>query len=184
MAIKSYNDARGTGIAIKQVKCLNNTIEQNHRAIKRITRAALGFKAVRRRSPPWRRWNSCTCPRKDRWWSRKGRKVSPRPSSSTPWPPNQVGDGTPRGSSQNFRQIRIPSPHKLSHGRNASADTPTPRPLGRQGWSCVTTASCRVPLGWRWLKGERVCGLTSAGYADRGRIRHRGKVVLNNARAV
>ena len=42
-AIKSYNEARGT--AIRQVKYLNNIVEQDHRGIKRITRPMLGFKA-------------------------------------------------------------------------------------------------------------------------------------------
>src|SRR5215475_5093644 len=44
-AIKSYNEARGTAIAIQQVKYLNNIVEQDHRGIKRITRLMLGFKA-------------------------------------------------------------------------------------------------------------------------------------------
>ena len=44
-AIKSYNAAHGTSIAIRQVKYLNNVVEQDHRAVKRITRPMLGFKA-------------------------------------------------------------------------------------------------------------------------------------------
>ena len=44
-AIKSYNQAHGTAIAIRQVKYLNNIVEQDHRAVKRITRPMLGFKA-------------------------------------------------------------------------------------------------------------------------------------------
>src|SRR5471032_780827 len=35
---------RETSIKIRQVKYLNNIVEQDHRAIKRITRAMLGFK--------------------------------------------------------------------------------------------------------------------------------------------
>jgi putative transposase len=44
-AIKSYNRAYGTAIIIRQVKYLNNIIEQDHRAVKRVTRPMLGFKA-------------------------------------------------------------------------------------------------------------------------------------------
>jgi putative transposase len=45
-AIKSYNDAHGTTIAIRQVAYVNNTIEQDHRTVKWTTRAILGFKSV------------------------------------------------------------------------------------------------------------------------------------------
>ena len=34
-------------IAVRQVKYLNNIVEQDHRAIKRITRPMLGFKSFR-----------------------------------------------------------------------------------------------------------------------------------------
>ena len=44
-AIKSYNAAHGTSIAIRQVQYLNNVVEQDHRGVKRITRPMLGFKA-------------------------------------------------------------------------------------------------------------------------------------------
>ena len=44
-AIRSYNKEHGTTIAIRQVKYLNNVIEQDHRAVKRITRPMLEFKA-------------------------------------------------------------------------------------------------------------------------------------------
>src|SRR5262249_51462291 len=44
-AIKSYNEEHGTAIAVRQVKYLNNIVEQDHRGIKRITRPMLGFKA-------------------------------------------------------------------------------------------------------------------------------------------
>jgi transposase-like protein len=35
----------GTAIEIRQVKYLNNIVEQDHRAVKRITRPMLGFKS-------------------------------------------------------------------------------------------------------------------------------------------
>jgi transposase-like protein len=44
-AIKRYNDEHGTAIEIRQIKSLNNIIEQDHRGVKRITRPMLGFKA-------------------------------------------------------------------------------------------------------------------------------------------
>jgi len=44
-AIKRYNDEHGTAIEIRQLKYLNNIIEQDHRGVKRITRPMLGFKA-------------------------------------------------------------------------------------------------------------------------------------------
>jgi transposase-like protein len=44
-AIKRYNEEHGTHIIIRQVKYLNNIVEQDHRAVKRLTRPMLGFKA-------------------------------------------------------------------------------------------------------------------------------------------
>jgi putative transposase len=44
-AIKRYNEEHGTAIAIRQVKYLNNIVEQDHRGVKRITRPMLGFTA-------------------------------------------------------------------------------------------------------------------------------------------
>jgi putative transposase len=44
-AIRHYNGAYGTAIVIRQVKYLNNIVEQDHRAVKRVTRPMLGFKS-------------------------------------------------------------------------------------------------------------------------------------------
>jgi len=44
-AIKRYNEAHGTAIEIHQIKYLNHIVEQDHRAVKRITRPMLGFKS-------------------------------------------------------------------------------------------------------------------------------------------
>ena len=44
-AIKRYNEEHGTAIAIRQVKYLNNIVEQDHRGVKRVTRPMLGFKS-------------------------------------------------------------------------------------------------------------------------------------------
>jgi transposase-like protein len=44
-AIKRYNAEHGTAIIIRQVKYLNNMVEQDHRGVKRVTRPMLGFKS-------------------------------------------------------------------------------------------------------------------------------------------
>jgi putative transposase len=44
-AIKSYNAEHGTAITIRKRKYLNNVVEQDHRAVKRVTRPRLGFKS-------------------------------------------------------------------------------------------------------------------------------------------
>jgi putative transposase len=44
-ALKRYNEEHGTAIEIRQIKYLNNIVEQDHRAVKRITRPMLGFKS-------------------------------------------------------------------------------------------------------------------------------------------
>ncbi len=44
-AIESYNSEEETTIEMRQCKYLNNVIEQDHRAVKRLTRPMLGFKS-------------------------------------------------------------------------------------------------------------------------------------------
>ena len=44
-AITSYKEAHGTAIAIRKIKDLNNMVEQDQRAVKRVTRPMLGFKS-------------------------------------------------------------------------------------------------------------------------------------------
>jgi transposase-like protein len=44
-AIHSVNDDAGVNIELRQSKYLNNIVEQDHRAIKRIVRPMLGFKS-------------------------------------------------------------------------------------------------------------------------------------------
>ncbi|WP_350357421.1 IS6 family transposase [Paraburkholderia fungorum] len=46
-ALEAINAERETPIKIRQVKYLNNIVEQDHRAIKRITRPMMGFKDFR-----------------------------------------------------------------------------------------------------------------------------------------
>jgi putative transposase len=45
--IVSYSVEHDTAITIRQWKYLNNIVEQDHRAVKRITRGMLGFKSFR-----------------------------------------------------------------------------------------------------------------------------------------
>jgi putative transposase len=44
-AIRSYNQAHGTTIIIRQVKYLHSVVEQDHRGVKRVTRPMLGCKS-------------------------------------------------------------------------------------------------------------------------------------------
>jgi putative transposase len=44
-AIRGYNEAHGTAIIIRRGKYLNNVVEQDHQAVKRVTRPMLGFKS-------------------------------------------------------------------------------------------------------------------------------------------
>lgn len=44
-ALDQLNTQRGIPIKIRQVKYLNNIVEQDHRAVKRVTRPMLGFKS-------------------------------------------------------------------------------------------------------------------------------------------
>ena len=44
-AIESYNTEEKTTIELRQSKYLNNVIEQDHRAVKRLTRPMLGFQS-------------------------------------------------------------------------------------------------------------------------------------------
>ncbi|MDM0110233.1 IS6 family transposase [Variovorax sp. J22R24] len=46
-AILSVNDDAGVAIELRQSKYLNNVVEQDHRAIKRVVRPMLGFKSFR-----------------------------------------------------------------------------------------------------------------------------------------
>jgi transposase-like protein len=44
-AIRSYNKEHGTSIATRQIKYLNNIVQQDHRGVKRVTRSMLGCKS-------------------------------------------------------------------------------------------------------------------------------------------
>ncbi len=60
-AIKRYNEAHATAMEIRQIKYLNNLVEQDHRAVKRITHPMLGFKSFAAAKTHWLGSNSCTC---------------------------------------------------------------------------------------------------------------------------
>ena len=46
-ALEALNADRHTPIKVRQIKYLNNVVEQDHRAIKRIIRPMMGFKDFR-----------------------------------------------------------------------------------------------------------------------------------------
>ena len=46
-AIKSIQTDSGADIEMRQIKYVNNIVEQDHRAIKRVVRPMLGFKTFR-----------------------------------------------------------------------------------------------------------------------------------------
>jgi putative transposase len=46
-ALESHNAETEAGIEIRQIRYLNNIVEQDHRAIKRLIRPMLGFKSFR-----------------------------------------------------------------------------------------------------------------------------------------
>jgi transposase-like protein len=50
-AIKNYNEEHNTSIEIRQVKYLNNIVEQDHRAVKRLTRPMMGFQSFEAAQP-------------------------------------------------------------------------------------------------------------------------------------
>jgi len=46
-AIESYNAEHEAEIQIRRIKYLNNIVEQDHRAVKRVVRPMMGFKSFR-----------------------------------------------------------------------------------------------------------------------------------------
>jgi putative transposase len=60
-AIKRYNEEHGTAIEIRQIKYLNNMVEQDHRGVKWITRPMLGSSRLRQPRPYSSALSSCTC---------------------------------------------------------------------------------------------------------------------------
>ena len=58
-AIDAINAGRDVPIVVRQVKYLNNIVEQDHRAIKRVTRPMLNFKSFRHVFGTWQT-SACT----------------------------------------------------------------------------------------------------------------------------
>jgi len=50
-ALSVFNDEPNVTIEVRQIKVLNNLLEQDHRAIKRMVRPMLGFKSFRMLEP-------------------------------------------------------------------------------------------------------------------------------------
>ena len=104
-AIRGYNEAHGTTIAIRQVRYLNNVVEQDHRAVKRLTCPMLGFKSFE--AAP------CTLAGVELMHMiRKGQlasgaeQTSPQLHSSTPWRPNHLPSRAFCVIAQHLRHIR------------------------------------------------------------------------------
>ena len=93
-AIKSYNAEHGTAIAIRQIKYLNNIVEQDHRGVKRVTRPMLGFKAFDAAQGTLVGIELMHMIKKKQMVVEAGRRgPSLRPNCSTPWPPNPPQTG-------------------------------------------------------------------------------------------
>src|ERR671930_455012 len=91
-AIKRYNEEHGTAIAIRQVKYLNNIVEQDHRGVKRVTRPMLGFKSFEAAQDTLVGIELMHMSKKKQLMVEPETKASPRPNSSTLWPCNSPTD--------------------------------------------------------------------------------------------
>ena len=67
-AITEINASREVPILVRQVKYLNNTVEQDHRAVKRITKPMLGLISFHQLKISCLTSNSCTWFAKVSWW--------------------------------------------------------------------------------------------------------------------
>ncbi len=59
--IRPYNIDENKRVKIRQCKCLNNIVEQDHRFIKRQIRPLLGFKSFRSARARWQGLNCGEC---------------------------------------------------------------------------------------------------------------------------
>ena len=82
-AIESYNSAQTQDIELRQVKYLNNVVEQDHRAIKRLVRPMMGFKSFWSAAVTLAGIELMHMIRKGQ--LRQGRGMSVPRSSSIPW---------------------------------------------------------------------------------------------------
>ena len=104
-AIKRYNEEHGTTIEIRQIKYLNNMVEQDHRGVKRITRPLLGFKSFDAAQSTLVGIELMHMRRKQQLEDRSSR-ASPRPNSSPGRIiPSRTGAAAPSAPpEQNLRQ--------------------------------------------------------------------------------
>ena len=89
---RRYNEEHGTAIDIRQVKYLNNMVEQDHRGVKRVTRPMLGFKSFDAAQDTLVGIELMHMIRKRQLVWRTETRASLRPNCSTPWPPNPPTD--------------------------------------------------------------------------------------------
>jgi transposase-like protein len=146
-AIKRYNKEHGTAIAIRQVKYLNNVGEQDHRGVKRVTRSKLGFKSFRQPRAHWSASSSCTCLRRGKWSSRRGRESH---TGCTVLRPGRL-ILSPAGLSRSSLKIcdRSPLQHRVRIDRKHPGHGPNAQPF-RQGGHRP-----HKPLGGRIYRRER-----------------------------
>ena len=78
-AIKSYNAEHGTAIALRKTTYLHNIVEQDHRGVKRVTRAMLGFKAFEAAQDTLVGIELMHMIKNGSWWSRREPRASLRP---------------------------------------------------------------------------------------------------------
>ena len=134
-AIRGYNEAHGTAIIIRQVKYLNNIVEQDHRAVKRVTRPMLGFKSFDAAQGTLAGIELMHMIRKGQ-LAGGAERASLRPNSSTLWPHNHSPTGCPAPSSQNLRQSGR-RPHQKRPRTRFKLQTIEQANLQR--WKCLTT---------------------------------------------
>jgi hypothetical protein len=89
-AIKRYNEEHRTAIVIRQVKYLNNIVEQDHRGVKRITRPEVGLKSFAAVQDTMVGIELMCIIEQRQMVVEKGGKVSLQLNSSTPWLPNHL----------------------------------------------------------------------------------------------
>jgi putative transposase len=71
-AIRGSNEMHGTAIITRQVKHLTNVVEQDHRAVKQVTRPMLGCKSCDAAQCTLAGVELMHLARKANWWERKG----------------------------------------------------------------------------------------------------------------
>jgi putative transposase len=106
-AIRRYKEAHGTEIIIRQVKYLKNLVEQDHKAVKRVTRPMLGFKSFAAAQATLVGVELMHILKKGHLVERRGQKVSHQPGNSTPWSPNPLPSRVLSIIPQNLRQNRF-----------------------------------------------------------------------------